>query len=61
MNEQIVKVSWIVAAVFVLAGVVSKLAGLDIPILTVQHNINYFHAANTALLFGILFSLQKKG
>lgn len=59
MNEQIVKASWIVAAVFVLAGVVSKLAGLDI--LTVQYNINYFHAANTALLFGILFSLQKKG
>lgn len=59
MNEQIVKASWIVAAVFVLAGVVSKLAGLDI--LSVQNNINYFHAANTALLFGILFSLQKKG
>ena len=58
MNEQITKVSWILASLFVLGGLISKLFGLDIA--DVQHNINYFHVANTALLFGILFTLQKK-
>ncbi len=58
MNEQITRVCWILATLFVLAGLISKLFGLSI--IDVQHNINYFHAANTALLFGILFTIQKK-
>jgi cytochrome c-type biogenesis protein CcmE len=58
MQEQIVKISWILAALFVLLALVSKFLGLDL--MNVQNNINYFHAANTALLFGILFALQKK-
>ena len=58
MNDQITRVCWILASLFVLCGLISKLFGLDIA--HVQHNINYFHVANTALLFGILFALQKK-
>ncbi|MEE9167623.1 MAG: hypothetical protein V3U24_09245 [Candidatus Neomarinimicrobiota bacterium] len=57
MNEQIAKGSWILAALFVLGGVLGKF-GIDI--VGVQHATNYFHVANTALLFGILFSLQSQ-
>ncbi|MFQ6616834.1 MAG: hypothetical protein ACE5HZ_08760 [Fidelibacterota bacterium] len=55
MNEQLAKVSWIVAALFVLGGILGRF-GVDI--IGVEHAINYFHAANTVLLFGILFTLQ---
>lgn len=57
MSEQIAKGSWILAALFVLGGVLGKF-GIDI--VGMQHGINYFHVANTALLFGILFSLQSQ-
>ncbi|MFQ6676409.1 MAG: hypothetical protein ACE5LH_08735 [Fidelibacterota bacterium] len=57
MNEQAARISWIVAALFVLGGVLSKFIGVEI--LGVRTTINYFHAANTALLFGILFSLHR--
>lgn len=55
MNKQIVKVSWILAVLIVICGLLSKFAGVNI--FNVQFNINYFHAANTVLLFGILFLL----
>ncbi|MFQ6673266.1 MAG: hypothetical protein ACE5GH_00615 [Fidelibacterota bacterium] len=57
MADQVTKISWILAALLVLGALLSKFTGLDIA--GVRNNINYFHAANTALLFGILFSLQK--
>lgn len=55
--EYVVRITWIVAALFVLLGLLAKL--IDFDLVGVQYNINYFHAANTALLFGILFSLEK--
>jgi len=58
MIDYIIKISWILALVFVLSGLLGRLVGVDI--MGVRYNINYFHAANTALLFGILFSLQKR-
>ena len=58
MDKYVVKASWILASLFVLGGLLSKLTGFDI--VGVRYTINYFHAANTALLFGILFSLQKQ-
>ncbi|MEE9167267.1 MAG: hypothetical protein V3U24_07400 [Candidatus Neomarinimicrobiota bacterium] len=57
MREYVVRLSWILGALFVLTGILAKLFGFD-PV-GVGYNINYFHATNTALLFGILFSLQK--
>ncbi|MFQ6615908.1 MAG: hypothetical protein ACE5HZ_03970 [Fidelibacterota bacterium] len=57
MTDQLNRISWIVAALFVLGGVLSKFAGVQI--VGIRSNISYFHAANTALLFGILFSLQR--
>lgn len=58
MNKQIVKASWILAVLFVICGLLSKFAGVNI--FNVQFNINYFHVANTVLLFGILFLLLGK-
>lgn len=57
MIDQAARISWIVAALFVLGGLMSKFVGVEI--LGIRNNINYFHAANTALLFGILFALQR--
>lgn len=57
MTEQATRISWIVAALFVLGGVLGKFLGVEI--LGIRTTVNYFHAANTALLFGILFSLQR--
>ena len=59
MIKNVVKASWIIGALFVLGALLSKLFNLDI--IGVRYNINYFHAANTALLFGILFSLRRQG
>jgi hypothetical protein len=58
MADQITRVCWIIAALFVLGGLISKL--FDVTIFSIYNPINYFHAANTALLFGILFSLQRE-
>ena len=58
MNEYVVKASWILAAIFVVGGLLRGFVGVDI--VGVAYTINYFHAANTALLFGILFSLRKQ-
>lgn len=57
MIDQAARISWIVAVLFVLGGVLSKFLGVEV--LGIRNTISYFHAANTALLFGILFSLQR--
>lgn len=58
MINYVVRISWIIAVIFVLLALLAKVTGFEI--VGVRYNINYFHAANTALLFGILFSLDKQ-
>ena len=58
MNEKIAQASWILAVLVVICGLLSKFAGVNI--FNLGLNINYFHAANTLLLFGILFLLLER-
>jgi len=58
MNEKIAQASWILAVLLVICGLLSKFVGVNM--INVDSNISYFHAANTLLLFGILFLLLEK-
>lgn len=59
MEENVIKVSWVLAALLVVFAVIHKLMGIGL-IPGVTSISSYFHAANTCLLFGILFTLNNR-
>tara|TARA_B100000959_G_C14780193_1_gene541191 strand:+ start:452 stop:634 length:183 start_codon:yes stop_codon:yes gene_type:complete len=58
MNDIIKNTSWKIAAAMVVLGLLHKFAGVGIEFVH-SSSATFFHVANTALLFGIFFSLQK--
>lgn len=59
MEENVIKVSWVLAALLVVFAVVDKYTDIGL-IPGVTSISSYFHAANTCLLFGILFTLNNR-
>ena len=59
MEENIVKLSWTLALLLVIFGVLDKYSDIGL-IPGVTSISSYFHAANTCLLFGILFTLNNR-
>ncbi len=59
MEENIIKLSWALGILLVIFAVIHKVFGVGL-IPQVTSISSYFHAANTCLLFGILFSLNNR-
>ena len=59
MEENIVKLSWILALLLVIFGALHKYVDMGL-IPGVTSISSYFHAANTCLLFGILFTMNNR-
>ena len=59
MEENIVKLSWTLALLLVIFGVLDKYSDIGL-IPGVTSISSYFHAANTCFLFGILFTLNNR-
>jgi hypothetical protein len=59
MEENIVKLSWTLALLLVIFGVLDKYSDIGL-IPGVTSISSYFHAANTCLLFGIFFTLNNR-
>jgi len=59
MEENFIKLSWLSALLLIIFAVLHKF--LDVGLIPGVTSISsYFHAANTCLLFGILFTLNNR-
>jgi len=59
MEENLIKISWLAALLLIVFALLHKF--LDIGLIPgVTAISSYFHAANTCLLFGILFTLKNR-
>ena len=59
MEDNLIKISWLSALMLVVFAVLHKFLGVGL-IPGVTAISSYFHAANTCLLFGILFTLNNR-
>jgi hypothetical protein len=59
MEDNIIKLSWILGLLLVTFGVLDKYTDIGL-IPGVTSISSYFHAANTCFLFGILFTLNNR-
>ena len=59
MEENVIKLSWLSALLLIVFAVLHKF--MDVGLIPGVTSISsYFHAANTCLLFGILFTLNNR-
>ena len=59
MEENFIKICWALGLLLVIFAVIHKFFGIGL-IPGVTSISSYFHAANTCLLFGILFTLNNR-
>jgi len=58
VKDRIKNASWMIAIVLVAFGLLHKFAGIGTEFAQ-SSSVTFFHIANTVLLLGIFFSLQK--